>query len=111
MIYNPFSIVTVPFPFVDKNQQKRRPAIVISSKEHQIETGHITLLMITSAKNSEWASDHLIIDLKSTGLTSASIIRQKLFTLDLRLIIKNIGELSKKDQEITIKKLKKHMAY
>ena len=67
--------------------------------------------MITSAKNSEWPSDYLITDLKSTGLTSPSIIRQKLFTIDSRLIIRSIGELSKKDKDMTIKKLKKHLPF
>jgi mRNA interferase MazF len=111
MTYDPFSIVTVPFPFVDKNQQKRRPAVVVSSKEHQTDTQYITLLMITSAKNSEWPSDYLITGLKNTGLTSPSIIRQKLFTIDLRLVIKTIGTLSTKDKNMAIKKLKKHLLF
>lgn len=111
MTYDPFSVVTVPFPFVDKNQQKRRPAIVISSKDHQIDTQHVTLLMVTSAKNSDWPSDYLITDLKSAGLTSPSIIRQKLFTVDSRLIIRNIGEVSKQDKDMVIKKLKKHFLF
>lgn len=108
MTYEPFSVVTVPFPFVDKDTVKRRPAVVMSSEKHQIDTQHVTVLMITSAKNSSWSSDYLITDLNSTGLLSPSIIRQKLFTIDQRLIIKSIGELSKKDKEMTLKKLREH---
>jgi len=46
MIYDPFSIVIVPFPFIDKLQTKRRAALVLSSREHQKEMTHITLVML-----------------------------------------------------------------
>ena len=65
--------------------------------------------MITSAKNSSWASDFLIKDLKHTGLTAPSIIRQKIFTIDKRLIVKNIGKLSANDQKVILRQLKKHL--
>ena len=109
MTYEPFSIIVVPFPFTDSENTKRRPAIVISSIEHQKETKHATLLMITSAKNSSWDSDYLITSLEGTGLTSSSIIRQKLFTIDLRLIIKAAGTLSLKDKKAALKKILTHL--
>ena len=109
MIYKPFSIVVVPFPFVDKHQVRRRPALVLSSLEHQKTTRHITLLMITSAKNSDWANDYLIDTLKNTGLTTPSIIRQKLFTIDTRLVIKSIGALAVEDQKETSMRLTDHL--
>jgi mRNA interferase MazF len=65
--------------------------------------------MITSAKNSSWESDHLINSLAETGLTSPSIIRQKIFTLDTRLIIKSTGKLSSKDKKEILKKLSAHL--
>lgn len=109
MTYKPFSIVVVPFPFTDKEHVKKRPALVISTIEHQEQTQHITLLMITSAKNSSWQSDYLISSLDGTGLSSRSIIRQKLFTIDSRLIIKSVGELSSIDREIVLKLLINHL--
>lgn len=109
MTYKPFSIVVVPFPFTDKETAKKRPALVISNIEHQKETNHITLLMITSAKNSSWDSDYLISSLEKTGLTSSSIVRQKLFTIDSRLVIKSAGELSLKDKKEILKKLSRHL--
>ncbi len=110
MIYEPYAIVTVPFPFTDKSQTKKRPALVISTIEHQKATHHATLLMITSAKNSEWLNDHLIDNLASTGLAFPSIVRQKLFTIDANLIIKQVGCLSSTDQKHVIIKLKEHLA-
>lgn len=109
MIYDPYTIVVVPFPFTDKPHSKKRPALVISSTEHQIQTHHITLLMITSAKNSSWFNDCVIQDLAAAGLSSPSIIRQKMFTIDTRLIIKSVGQLALSDQKSLIKHLKKHI--
>jgi mRNA interferase MazF len=110
MTYDPFSIVVVPFPFTEKLQTKRRPALVLSSTDHQAETKHITLLMITSAKHSSWESDHTIELLESTGLTSPSIIRQKLFTIDMRLVINRLGNLSDHDVKKIKKILTSHLA-
>ncbi len=108
MTYNPFSVIVVPFPFTDKGNVKRRPALVLSSLEHQKQTAHITLLMITSAKHSAWPSDYSISHLKDTGLTSPSIVRQKIFTIDSKLVIKHIGKLSAADHREILKRLKLH---
>ncbi len=108
--YTPYSVVLVPFPFTDKKYEKKRPAIVLSSTQHQKNTGHITLLMITSAKNSSWPSDHLIKHLDETGLNAASLIRQKIFTIDSRLVIKSTGRLHKNDKEAVLKALQKHLS-
>lgn len=108
--YDPFSIVIVPFPFTDKMKTKRRPALVLSSLKHQKETGHITLLMVTSAKHSAWDSDFLISHLQTTGLSSASIVRQKIFTIDNRLIIERAGKLSAHDMKKVINLTLSHLA-
>lgn len=108
-IYEPFSVVVVPFPFTDSHNTKRRPAIVLSSKDHQKHSKNVTLLMITSAKHSRWHDDCQIEDLGSTGLTAESVMRQKIFTLDCRLIIDRIGKLSSKDKTALIKEIKKHL--
>ena len=110
MIYEPFSIAIVPFPFTDKLQTKRRPALVLSSRRYQKDTGHVTLLMITSAKNSHWNSDYLIKDMHTTGLASPSIVRQKLFTIDNRLIIDCLGKLSSNDVKEIKSRVAEHIA-
>ena len=109
MIYKPFSIVAVPFPFTDIADVKRRPAVVLSSEHHQKNTKHITLLMITSAKHSHWYDDYIITDLKSAGLSASSLIRQKIFTLDIHLILDCIGKLSTKDKDALIKIIQQHL--
>lgn len=103
-------MVVVPFPFTDQAQTKKRPAIVLSETQHQSDSKHVTLLMITSGKNSEWSSDYLIEHLKTTGLHTESIVRQKIFTIDERLIIKSIGHIHQKDRDEILKKIQHHLA-
>ncbi|OGV48043.1 MAG: hypothetical protein A3F46_00525 [Legionellales bacterium RIFCSPHIGHO2_12_FULL_42_9] len=110
MIYKPYSVVVVPFPFVDSINHKRRPALVISSEAHQKATHHISLMMITTAKQTSWQTDYIIQELNNTGLSIESWIRQKIFTLDCRTIIKKVGELTEKDKKNIIKLLKHHIA-
>jgi mRNA interferase MazF len=98
-IFKPYSVVTVPFPFTDKDYTKKRPALVISQEEYQKYTHHCVLAMITSAKKSLWENDVPIQDIETAGLPGPSVIRLKLFTLDERLIIGELGKLSKKDKE------------
>lgn len=110
MVYDPYSIILVPFPFTDKNHKKKRPALIISSTKHQQQTGHTTVLMITTAKKSSWPSDYSIKSLSSTGLHSTSIIRQKIFTIDSRLIIKWLGKLASVDKNEIMKHIHHHLA-
>ena len=99
MIYEPFDIVVVPFPFTDSSRTKRRPALVLSQKnEFGVIIEHSVLAMITSQKNDPWPLDAAIRDKKQSGLTAPSVVRMKLFTLDNRFIILKIGHLSQADQ-------------
>ena len=77
--------------------------MVLSNTLFNTSVGHSVLAMITSAKNSNWLHDVNISDLNSTGLSSASIVRMKLFTLDNRLIIRKAGILVDSDQQEVIK--------
>lgn len=99
----------VPFPFTDRHQTKKRPALVLSSTEHQRENEHATLAMITTASHTAWHGDHKIRDLESTGLKAESIVRQKIFTLDIRLIDRTIGSLGNPDRRAVNKKLNEHL--
>jgi len=98
MIYNRFDIVTVPFPFSDKQGLKKRPALILSSHESfNIPNQSVVLAMITTTK-STWVNDVKIKNLNSTGLTKECKVRFKLFTLDMNLVIQKIGQLDEIDQ-------------
>jgi mRNA interferase MazF len=104
--YDLFEVVLVPFPFTDSAEVKKRPAIVLSSRSFNQQSSASVMAMITSATHSPWPDDVHIRDLSAAGLPVESIIRMKLFTLDQRLIIRNLGVLSKSDQGSLIKSLK-----
>ena len=99
MVYKPFEIVVVPFPFTDRKADKRRPALILSDAiKFNKPSVHVVLAMITSQKNPDWPLDTAITGIRRTGLTAPSKVRMKLFTLDSRLIIKKIGTLIESDQ-------------
>jgi len=92
-----WDIIVVPFPFVDRSAQKKRPALVLSKKTFN-QHGHSLMAMITTSPLS-WPGDSPISDLKSAGLSTPCAVRLKLFTLDNRLILRRAGQLAKVDQD------------
>lgn len=107
MIYKPFDIVIVPFPFADNfDKHKHRPALVLSSKKYIEKNSHTILAMITSAKKSDFWSDYKIKNYKNTNLRNECIVRMKLFTVDVALIKSKIGTLGKLDASQVKKSLK-----
>ena len=102
------SVVTVPFPFTDRANTKRRPALVLSSAPvFNNVIGHSVMAMITSAKNSAWPLDVEIRDSKQAGLPSPSLVRMKLFTIDHRLVVASLGVLSERDSAAVIDSIQK----
>jgi len=83
-IYKTFDVVIVPFPFVYLAKSKNRPAVVISSaRQYNHILGQTVLAMVTSSLHDPWDLDILIKNIKSCGLQKSSIVRLKLFTLEL----------------------------
>jgi mRNA interferase MazF len=111
MIFNPFDIVVVPFPFSDSPKFKRRKALVISTAEFNLRNGHSVLLMITSAPLSKWFLDVPISDLAGTGLNKPCVVRMKTFTLDHGLILEICGRLQSKDIALVQSALTKVIAH
>lgn len=108
MTYRAFDVVVVPFPFTDRATPKRRPALVISgSAAFNAKVGQSVLAMITSATQSDWPLDTPISNLRSAGLTSPSIVRMKLFTLDDRLIVRKAGALAAGDRAAVTQAIRK----
>ena len=100
MIYSQWDIVIVPFPFVNSLKSKPRPIVILSAHKFNKDTEHYIGAMITSSEHSAWFGDMEIIDLNGAGLTSPSKVRMKIFTLDHRVIKRQIGTLSENDRRI-----------
>lgn len=96
--FEPFAVVRVPFPFTDRALQRRRPAVVHSDPEFQRGSDHLLLAMITTARRSCWPLDWPIQDLAAAGLNQACCVRLKLFSLDERLLLGQLGQLAAVDR-------------
>ena len=97
MTCKPWDVVVVPFPFSERPGAKRRPALVISEGKFN-RHGHTILAMITSHGHTPWPGDTVIGDHAAAGLSGASVVRLKLFTLDNRLFLRVIGRLTAGDR-------------
>jgi mRNA interferase MazF len=98
MTCDPWDVVVVPFPFTDSPASKRRPALVLSSREFNETSGHSLMAQITKAKQSSWPGDFTIQNAEA-GLPEQCIVRMKLFTIDNRLVQRRTGRLSAADQQ------------
>lgn len=96
--FESFAVVRVPFPFSDRQANKRRPALVLSQPVFQLGCGHLLLAMVTSAQQSTWPLDWPIDNLTAAGLTQPCLVRLKLFTLDARLVLGQLGTLAPEDR-------------
>ncbi len=99
MTFEALDVVVVPFPFTDRDTSKRRPALVVSNRRFNEAHPVAVLAMITSAANAGWPSDVPITDMAGAGLNAASLVRMKLFTLDLAFIQGRIGRLGGRDRK------------
>lgn len=98
--FDRFDVVVVPFPFTDRQANKRRPAVVLGS----VGPDQHVLAMITTAEG--WNTDVPVTDLDAAGLPVPSVVRLKLLTLDSHLILRVSGRLSAKDENNLKRQLK-----
>ena len=79
----PFGVVAVPFPYIERPILKRRPVLIVSAPELARRHGLLWVAMITSADNPSWPDDVAIDDLPGAGLRKPSIVRPaKLATVE-----------------------------
>ena len=109
MTFEPFDVVVVPFPFTDREAERRRPALIVSSPDFNETHAQSILAMITSA-GGEWTSDVALLDWSEAGLSVPCKVRLKLFTLDDALILRKAGALSERDAEAVRSSLARFVA-
>ena len=97
MVYAPWDIVVVPFPFSDTKSEKRRPALIVSSASLISRHGMYWLMMITSAENERWVDDINLDPPEDCGLPTASLLRPcKIATVEEQRILRRLGALPQK---------------
>jgi mRNA interferase MazF len=93
-MYKRGEIVLIPVPFSDLSSVKRRPVLVISNKSHNCTSSDMLVVAITS----NLQQNGIIIetkDLLAGELPKTSLIRcDKIYTLEQRIVIKQLGIVS-----------------
>ena len=108
MTCDPWDVVVVPFPFVDRAGSRRRPALVLSDRSFN-EAGNTVLAMITTRAHRPWPGDTELSDLHAAGLHVPCLVRLKLFTLDNRLVAKRIGRIGDGDRATVLAELDRYL--
>jgi mRNA-degrading endonuclease toxin of MazEF toxin-antitoxin module len=104
--FDAFDIVVVPFPYADRLAEKRRPALIISSRR-LAPFGLVWVAMITSADNAPWSCDVAIDDLARAGLPAPSIVRSaKIACIEPARIERRAGRLDKATAKAVAQKLR-----
>lgn len=94
-----FDVILAPFPYTDKPKIKWRPALVLTNESFNSSHNHLILAMITTAKHSSWESDARLHDYKKAKLPCPSIVRMKIFTIEMGFMGRYIGRITTSDQE------------
>jgi len=96
MAYNRGEVVPVPFPFVDLQSTKARPAIVVNDPSYEASSGNLILVMITS-QAKKFATDYTLVDWAAAGLKKPSVVRIKIATISTTLVLFKVGQISPND--------------
>ncbi len=92
MQYAPFDIVVVPYPYVEQDYKKIRPALIVRSWRVEPQMVLHCVLMITGATNERWPGD-ILID-PSAKLLIPSVLRlSKITTVEDSGILRKVSEL------------------
>ncbi len=99
-------VVLVPFPFTDQSEQKKRPAVVVSSAAYHRERSDLILMAVTSqAHLTVSIGEAALAGWKEAGLLRPSVLKPILFTLDRSLVLRKLGYLRQQDLDALKKSL------
>lgn len=92
-------IVLVPFPFTNQSVAKKRPAVVISSSDYNIQRPDLIIMAVTSQIRPTSALGEVIIqNWQSAGLLKPSAIKPVITTIEKALIVRHMGRLQDEDR-------------
>jgi len=97
--YKSGDIILVEVIFAEKNESKKRPALILSSDEYHNKRQDIIIAAITSNTTRILFGDTLIKDWERAGLKYSSLVTATIQTIKKNMIDKKIGTLTKKDMQ------------
>ena len=96
--YEPGEVILVPYPFGERAGGRKRPALVVSSLEHNKETGELIVAQITSRVSAPpRAGDYHIEEWRKASLPRPALVRARLATIQASLVLRKLGRLSEPD--------------
>ncbi len=96
-------VILVPFPFTDLSAKKVRPAIIVSKP--LVDAKDIIVVFVSSVLPLRATKTEVVLKEKdpsfsSTGLKRSSVVKcQKIATLDQRIVLGELGEISDSTQK------------
>ncbi len=101
MTYKFGDVVLVPFPFSNLNQEKKRPAVVVSSDAYQKHRQDCVLLAITSQMRGTLGFAEAYVNAwQEGGLLKPSVFKPLIFSLEQVRILRKLGTLTHEDQQV-----------
>ena len=98
MIYEQRYVARARFPFADAMRDKLRSVLVLSTSDYNRSHELAIVVMITSALQGPWSTDHEIIDTVEAGLHRACVVRYKISTLAPTFMNRRLGSFSGTDR-------------
>ncbi len=96
--YRRGDVVLVPMLFSGLQGQKHRPAVILSTDDYHEEWDELLMVAVTSQTPVTARSTGCPIrDWPRAGLSHPSWVRSHLATVDRRLIIRRLGQLTQRD--------------
>ena len=103
------SVVLIPFPYSDLSGAKKRPALVISSSDFNINNDDVICCLITS--NPEYTKHSIKIsdkDMETGHLEFESKVKSyRIFTVNKKLIYRVLGKLNLTKSKLIIDEISK----
>ncbi len=96
---NKFDVIVVKFPFASSLKYKARPAVLISSKEYNLNSRNTSIIMaISSQIEAKLDLEPIIQEWQTAGLLKPSILKASIATIENDFIVTKLGTLSEHDQ-------------
>jgi mRNA interferase MazF len=91
-------VILVPFPFTDQSTVKRRPGVVVSSRDYGEQRPDIVLLAVSGQLRSPPSfGEAPIADWQASGLIKPSMFKPLIATIEQSLVLRRLGKLSPTD--------------
>lgn len=91
-------VVLVPFPFTDHTAVKKRPAVVVSSAEHNHHRSDLVIMAVTSQiRPHPTFGEFTVSEWRKAGLIAPSAVKPVVTTVAKRLVLRKLGRLQQGD--------------